>query len=183
MARTRSRTGRTRGFTLPELLTALALFGVLLGIATPIYARYIAEQKLLGEARRLSEAIMLARSEAIRRNGYVMLCAGPLAEDCGAATHWHDGWTMFVDTNADAEIGPDEPLIGREVAASPAVTLVGNRPVKAYFRFNFVGQARLASGALQMGTVEVCRPGLRGYLVVLANSCRTRIDRATGTCA
>ena len=182
MATTRSRGGRTCGFTLPELLIGLALFAVLLGIATPIYARYMAEQKLLGEARRLSEAIMLTRSEAVKRNGYVVLCAGPSATDCGAATHWHGGWTMFVDTDADAQVGPDETLIGHEVAATQAVTLVGNRPVKTYFRFNFAGQARLVSGALQMGTVEVCRPGLRGYLVVLANSGRTRIDRATGTC-
>jgi type IV fimbrial biogenesis protein FimT len=169
--------------TLVELAIGLAIFGVLLGIAAPIYARYIAEQKLLGEARRLSDAIMLARSEAVKRNGFVVLCAGGSVASCGDAEHWHGGWTMFVDADADAAIGSDEAVIGTEGEATDAVTLVGNTPVKAYFRFDFMGRARLVSGALQMGTVEVCRPGFRGYRVVLANSGRTRIDRAPGPCA
>jgi hypothetical protein len=33
-----------------------------------------------------------------------------------------------------------------------------------------------------MGTVNVCRPGLRGYDVVLANSGRTRIERTRALC-
>jgi len=171
-----------RAFTLVELVVGLAVLAVLGAIALPSYARFVAEQQLLGEARRLSEAVMLARSEAVKRNAHVVICASTPAQPCGTASHWHEGWTVFVDENGDANPDPGEQVIGREGAAAVGVTEVGNNPVKRYFRFDWLGRARLVNGALQMGTVDVCRPGLRGYHVVLANSGRTRIDRATGPC-
>jgi type IV fimbrial biogenesis protein FimT len=173
---------RDAGFTLVELVIGLAVLAMLFGFALPSMSRFLAEQELLGEARRLSEAVMLARSEAVKRNGHVVICATTPTQPCGSARHWHEGWLMFVDANADAEPDPGEPVIGREGPAAVGVTEIGNRPVAQYFRFDYLGQARLTSGALQMGTVDVCRPGLRGYHVVLANSGRTRIDRAAGIC-
>lgn len=172
-----------RGFTLVELAIGLAILAVLAGFAVPSMSRFLAEQELLGEARRLSEAVMLARSEAIKRNAHVVICATTPSQPCGTAAHWHEGWIVFVDANADAEPDPGEPVIGREGPAAAGVTEIGNRPVSRYFRFDYLGQARMANGALQMGTIDVCRAGLRGYHVVLANSGRTRIDRASGLCA
>ena len=60
--------------------------------------------------------------------------------------------------------------------------LAGNTPVDHYLRFNYVGMARTVTGALQMGTFEVCRSGLKAWRVVLANSGRTRVERGS-TCA
>lgn len=171
-----------KAFTLAELLIALGLLGVLLMLALPSYARYIDEQRLLDQARRLSDAIMLARSEAVKRNGHVVICAVTSTDGCGDARHWHEGWTVFEDHDGDAEQDSDDDAIGGEAGASPGVTIVGNRPVERYLRFDYMGQARLASGALQMGTIDVCKSGLQGYKVVLANSGRTRIDRMTRPC-
>ena len=89
---------------------------------------------------------------------------------------------MFADGDADGVPGPGEPSIGHDGPAAAAVTMVGNRPVAQYLRFDWTGHARTPSGALQMGTFEVCRPGLTGYHVVLANSGRTRIERMRGSC-
>jgi type IV fimbrial biogenesis protein FimT len=168
---------RSAGLTLVELVLALAVGALLVGLAFPSYARYLAEQQLLNEARRLADAVMWARSEAIRRNAHVVICAA-----CGRTGHWHDGWTIFVDENGDAEPDAGELLIAQEGAAAPGVTGVGNRPVAKYFRFDYLGQARMLSGALQMGTVSVCKHGVRGFDVVLANTGRTRIDRAASPC-
>lgn len=173
---------RTSGYTLVELALALAVAAGLVGLALPSYARFLAEQQLLADARRLSDAVMWARSEAIKRNGFVVICAIASGLACGRASHWHDGWVMFVDENDDAEPDPGELVIAHEGRGSPGVTGVGNRPVAKYFRFDYLGRARLVSGALQMGTVTVCKSGLRGYDVVLANSGRTRIDRTLHTC-
>ena len=89
---------------------------------------------------------------------------------------------MKLANDGNAEIDAGDAIMGLEAAAADGVTIVGNRPVAQYLRFNYAGQARMVSGALQMGTIEVCKPGLKGYLVVLANSGRTRIDRRSGTC-
>jgi type IV fimbrial biogenesis protein FimT len=169
-------------FTVIELVVALSVAATLFAIAVPSYARYIAEQRLLNEARRLSEAIMLARSEAVKRNAHVVICAKTAVAPCGEAGHWHGGWVIFEDQDGNAEPDPGDPSVLTEPPATEGVTMRGNRPVADYLRFDYIGQPRMASGALQMGTIEVCKPGLRGWRVVLANTGRTRLDRMPGAC-
>ena len=169
-------------FTVLELVIALSIAAALFAMAAPSYSRYLAEQRLLNEARRLSEAIMLARSEAVKRNRHVVICATTPILPCGDAGHWHGGWVIFEDEDGDAQPDPADPMIGREPAAHEGVTMRGNRPVADYLRFDYIGQPRMASGALQMGTIEVCKPGLRGWRVVLANTGRTRLDRMPVAC-
>ena len=170
------------GFTLVELVVSLAIAAAMLGLALPSFARLVAEHQLGNEARRLSDAILHARSEALKRNGAVVICASVPADPCGPTRRWHEGWLLFADADGDGTPGPGEPSLGHDGPAAPRVTMTGNRPVARYLRFDWSGHARTVSGALQMGTVEVCRPGLAGYRVVLANSGRTRIERMPGAC-
>jgi type IV fimbrial biogenesis protein FimT len=157
---------------------------LLAAAAAPAFARFLAEQRLLDEARRLSEAILVARSEAIKRNSVVILCPVTPSEACGEADRWHTGWKAFEDRDADGDQGTDDPSVPvGEPAAAPGVTIVGNQPVERYLRFTYAGSARLASGALQMGTFTVCKHGVRGYQVVLASTGRTRIERLAAECA
>jgi type IV fimbrial biogenesis protein FimT len=169
-------------FTLVELVAGLAIVAILLALALPAYARFIAEHRLREEARRIADGITLARTEAIKRNGHVVICASSAAATCGSGTNWDAGWIMFADTDDNADVDAGDTLLGREQASPEGVTLRGNRPVAEYLRFNYLGQARTVTGALQMGTIEVCKSGLQGYRVVLANSGRARIERASGTC-
>ena len=90
-------------FTLVELVVALSVAATLLAFAVPSLARYIAEQRLLDDARRLSDAIMLARSEAVKRNRHVIICAVTAVAPCGEADHWHDGWVLFEDVDGNAD--------------------------------------------------------------------------------
>jgi len=57
-----------------------------------------------------------------------------------------------------------------------------NRPLDDYVSYTSFGFARQLSGALQMGTFVVCKPGLNAIHVVLANSGRARIDRTVIRC-
>lgn len=171
-----------RGFTLIELVIALAVAGLLAGLALPSLASFIAEQRLREDAHRLANAIELARSESIKRNGHVVICATTPTQACGEARHWHEGWVLFEDRDGNAEFDPPDALVQRDGIAAPGVTMTGNRPVEQYLRFDFLGRARLVTGALQMGTIEVCKTGLRGYRVVLANAGRARIERRSGPC-
>jgi type IV fimbrial biogenesis protein FimT len=174
---------RCRGFTLVELVAGLAIVTGLLGLGVPTFARFLEEQRLLGDARRLSETILLARSEAIKRNGVVILCAVAPPDGCGDADRWHEGWMAFEDLDGNGTPDDGDRLVpAAEPAGRPGVTIVGNAPVERYLRFTYAGSARLVSGALQMGTFTVCKPGLRGYRVVLAHSGRTRIERLAAPC-
>lgn len=182
MQRSRSRCA-SGGATLAEIVVALAVAAVLGALAVPTFAGFLAEQRLLNEARRLADAMTVARSEAIKRNGVVVLCATGPSAPCGEARHWHEGWVAFEDRDGNALPDADDPPVPlAEPSAGPGVTIVGNRPVQRYLRYTFAGNARLASGALQMGTFTVCRSGVRGYRVVLAETGRTRIERLDAAC-
>ena len=85
------RTARSRGFTLVELMVVLTLLGVLLGVGIPSFRDFIATQKVKAAAQDLAMAMLLARSEAIKRNTDVVV--QPVS-----GTAWTTGWTVKVGT-------------------------------------------------------------------------------------
>ncbi|MCE7876218.1 MAG: type IV fimbrial biogenesis protein FimT, partial [Betaproteobacteria bacterium PRO3] len=58
----------------------------------------------------------------------------------------------------------------------------GNRPVDDYVSFTPLGEPRRVSGALQMGTFTLCRPGHDAVEVVLAATGRVRTNRTRTRC-
>jgi type IV fimbrial biogenesis protein FimT len=90
---------------------------------------------------------------------------------------------MYVDENRDGDIDSDESVIRREGSAPDGITVSANQPVANYVSYTALGHARLLSGALQMGTFVVCKPGQNALKVVLANSGRARIDKTHDRCA
>ena len=76
-----------RGFTLIELMVTLTLLGVLLGIAIPSFRDFVATQRVKSAAFDLAAALLLARSEAVKRNSDVTVA--PVS-----GTDWTTGWTV-----------------------------------------------------------------------------------------
>lgn len=173
---------RHGGFTVLELLVALAVGGVLLLLGLPSYRAWIAEMELRDRVAALVDAMSFARAEAIKRGTRVNLCASADAAFCAADGRWEAGWIMFVDANRDGERDDDETLVRVQDRARPGITVRGNRPVADYVSYTGMGQTRMANGALQMGTFTVCRQGSHGIDVVLANGGRVRVVRGGPPC-
>lgn len=171
------------GVTLVELIIALAVMGILFAMIPPAYANWIASQQLANHARHLAETMEIARTEAIKHGYRVNLCRSVDGRQCAAtAGGWESGWLMFIDDNHNGDLEPDELVLRVEGHAENAITVQGNRPVKDYISYTSLGHARLINGALQMGTLVVCKPGQDALNVVMANSGRTRIDKTHNRC-
>ena len=163
------------GFTLLELIVALAIAGALLFLGAPGMGSVIAERELDDRADALIHTLDRARSEAIKRGTRVHVC--PLASgDCpGAAAGWEAGWAIATD-------GASSPAIAPERRAPDGVTIRGNRPVADYVSYTSMGLARRVDGALQMGTFTLCLRGHKARKVVLAQSGRARLERTVEAC-
>ena len=78
-----------RGFTLIEMMVVITVTGILLAIAVPSFRELIGSQKVKSAASSLQIALLLTRSEALKRNANVTLA--PIV-----AGHWNNGWNISL---------------------------------------------------------------------------------------
>uniref|UniRef100_UPI00397E2A89 GspH/FimT family pseudopilin n=1 Tax=Salmonella sp. SAL4437 TaxID=3159892 RepID=UPI00397E2A89 len=89
----------------------------------------------------------------------VALCPSGDGAHCEPGGRWEDGWIVFADLNDDGDRDADEAILAVEPPSFPGITIRGNKPVSSYVSYTSYGNARMTSGALQMGTLTVCRAG------------------------
>ncbi len=120
---------RARGFTLMELMIVLTLAAIVLALGAPSFNDFRRNNRLTSTANDMLAAVQLARSEAIKRQTSVSLCASnnPRAGDAATcSTGNFTGWVVFEDGNGDClRVGAGEPVIAG-AAADGAVTAVAD---------------------------------------------------------
>jgi type IV fimbrial biogenesis protein FimT len=145
---------RHRGFTLMELMVTLALAGVLLGLAVPNMRSFMQNNRLAGVANDLLRSLNLARTEAIKRQTFVVVCASanPDAAEpsCGGQ---FQGWIVFEDTDADGDHGSSEPVIERHAFVDNSVKV--NSDGNGIVSFARTGFAGFESGVALTQTANV----------------------------
>lgn len=95
-------TMRHRGFTLVELMIAIAVIAILLMLAAPSFVDYMRVQRLKGVNAQLVTDLQYARTEAASRNGDVYIHFKTLADDASMSCY-----TIYMITNADWELTCD----------------------------------------------------------------------------
>ena len=96
-SRTARRTGRpgtAGGFTIVELMTTLVVVAVLFAIAVPTFRNVSLGPSLSATANDLVASVQLARSEAIKRNATITLCASSDGTTCAGSGGWEQGWIV-----------------------------------------------------------------------------------------
>ena len=175
-----------RGFTLMELMVVLAVVGVIMGLAVPNFSLYVRNGRLTGAANDLLASLTLARTEAIKRQLPVGLCAsgnpGVAAPACSGATAtaFRQGWIVWVD--ADNDWVPDnnaaEPVIDRHVALDTSLTVRSNNSR----RIRYLGNGFISpAGPFGANTNNVAMCDARGTDPTIAGVSAARALRVTAT--
>ena len=94
----------SRGFTLIELMVAVALVAILSAVAAPSFSEMMVRSAIRSASSDLGSDLNLARAEAIRVGGRVSVCprASPAAMACGS--DWAQGWLVFREAGT-SDIG------------------------------------------------------------------------------
>lgn len=101
---------RDQGFTLIEMLVVMTVLAIMLAVGVPSFRNFIAGQKVKTASYDLMAALVLARSEAIKRNTDVTV-----APD--TANVWAGGWTVKAVATTLVQ---QQSLSGVTVTKAPA---------------------------------------------------------------
>lgn len=162
---------RPPGFTLPELMFSMAIVAGLVGFGVPAFRNLERNAARTGEVNLFLQAVYLARSEAIKRNGVVSLCPSRDGASCtsGGAT-WDQGWIVFVNLDRDSPAVRDagEDLL-YAYPAWPSGSVVANRTTLSFRAF---GQSGVTA------TITFCddRGSAEARAVIISQSGRPRVS-------
>lgn len=103
---------RNKGFTLVELIIALLILSVVVGIGIPSFQSFIRNHQLTSRANSLIVAMQVARSEAVARGRPVSACPSTVSTEPATcdSTDWAGGWLVAIDNNFSEDVDINEVL-------------------------------------------------------------------------
>lgn len=103
---------RQSGFTLIELMIAIALTAMLMSMAVPAMDVFVSNARQTGAINDFVSSMHLARSTAITTNTRVTLCPSANGTTC-EIIGWDRGWIVFSDLDSDQIVDLDETITSR----------------------------------------------------------------------
>lgn len=102
----------TRGISLVELITTLAVVGISLAVLAPGWAGVSDRSRTTAAANGLLTDLRYARSTAVTRNRRIGLCPSDDAQSCTGDPHgWQNGYIVFIDSDGDRDRDSSETIL------------------------------------------------------------------------
>ena len=181
------------GFTMVELLIAVAIFFVLISLAIPSFRSLTAKNRLKTACNELVSTLQTARTEAIRRGIRVTVCKGaPSSNSCDNNGAWVSGWIVFVDATPGSSPGIEDAsdiILRGGGNYSSDLVIVGNggsNGPATYVSYTPDGFPKQLGGGFYAGTLRVCSKSNalsnneRAFDLVINAVGRVNITAATG---
>ncbi|MEN7341570.1 MAG: GspH/FimT family pseudopilin [Pseudomonadota bacterium] len=102
-----------RGFTLLELIVAIAVGSIITTIGAPAVSDWLTRQRVSAEARVLWRDLSHARYQAGVSDLPVIVCPSNDGTQCTGERDWSRGWISFINIDDDypAKRDHDEPVL------------------------------------------------------------------------
>lgn len=147
------------GFTLIELMVTILVAAILLTIAVPAFQNFLRNDRQWTSANSLVMSLNAARSEAIKQDTAVSVCATANGASCSAASPWSQGWIVLSSASGSTAVltvpALDTGTTLTEASGLSAVTFLSTGMVSAQAAFTLCD----SRGAAQARYVQVTPTG------------------------
>jgi type IV fimbrial biogenesis protein FimT len=171
---------KQRGHSVVEVVMAMSILSGATALAVPEMSRLMASVRLRSGMQSITDGLRLARYEAIRRNGRVVMCKSADGRQCTKAGDWTQGWIVFHDSNNSGQVNGSEAVLYREPPTSGPLRTSGNDEIVDYVSYSAFGKAKQLNGAFQAGTFKVCAvssSSTDAYLIIFGITGRPRVQK------
>lgn len=169
-----------RGFTLLELLVAIAVLAVLTALAVPAGRALQGRALVAAESLQLLTLLRLARTRAVLAGTDAVLCplrAGDDGPACAVARG--EGWLAFSDHDGDRDFDAGDTVLRMAASAGPALDVTTRSGAPFTGRIVYRADGTVSTPT----TLQLCvgpeRPGRR---LIISMTGRVRTTREGLTC-
>ncbi|MEY5021671.1 MAG: hypothetical protein RIS72_246, partial [Pseudomonadota bacterium] len=181
--------------SLIDTLFVLFILALLGGMAASAMQSLRTSVRLQSTAEALHSAVLSARTQAMRLEKRVTLCAAAASppdsllpirchqtSDGNGLNVWRQGWLLFEDDNNNGTWDANEGRLHQQPAVHAEVSVSGNATVSRFVSFGASGRSLALNGAFQAGTLTVCQRQTQeasGWRVVVNAVGRPRLEKTT----
>jgi len=130
----------------------MSMIAIISTLALPAFTTMIQKNNQSAQSNNFISALLIARSEAVKRGQRAVICSSKDGATCDAGVDWEAGWLIYIDENANNALDTSESLIQIGAAMKTGYTLIGTASIKNQVRYKSNGSS------LETGTLTLCDP-------------------------